>query len=879
MISWRKKLETLLGAWVDLVLRFRYLVLVLGCVTVILAAYYAMHNLGMNTSTRDMLSPELPWRKADLAIDEKFPQFSNNITVVVEAPTPDQAADAATLLQQHLVTETEFFQSVYYPSGLEFFKRSALLYLDPGELQDLADDLAAIQPFLSRLTEDHSVRGLFAMLNQALEAKLEGEDIDLSPLLTRINRAFAAREQKQPYTLSWQALMGGGSEDQPVYREFIVLHPVANYGSIFPYARAMDRLHALVAGPGLINDPGVRVRLTGSAALSHEEMLNVSRGATNSSIAAFILVTLILLIGLRSLRLTIASLMVLVAGLIYTAWFAAFTVGELNLISVAFTVLYIGLGADFAIHFCLRYRELLEQGQASRAALHTTATDTGMALILCMGTTALGFYAFIPTDYDGVAELGLISGTGMLISFLVTLTLLPALLAVLPARRLKALSTSDNLARAALRTFPVRHARTIRRVTVVVTLAALVLASHLKFDHNTLNLQSRKNESVQTFLDLLADSDVTPWTGTTLAQGAADARTLAARLEQVPVVKKVVWLDDFIPDRQEEKLSIIADMDLLLTGTAGTVQKPAPADSEQILELTRFRQLLASAIHSGEAGNAYQTLHDHLGRYLDDAAGLDDRSRYESIARLQHSLLASFPARFAALMQSLQAEEVSAATLPEEIRERWVNHNTYRLEIQPLDNLLDNEMLRRFVREIQDVVPAVSGTPVISVEAGSAVVKAFQQAFLYAFLATSLLLLLLTHRAMDVVLIMTPLLLAALFAGSIGVLAGMNLNFANIIALPLLLAIGMDSGIIMLQRARKLARIDDSLLASSSARAIVLSALTTICSIGNLAFSPHPGTASMGMLLTIGLIMTLICTLIILPSLLAGKLPQEKSRD
>ncbi len=878
--SWRQWLEQSLSALMVWVHQFRLLIIGLAVISMLICVVYTADHLGMNTDTRDMLSSDLPWRQVDQQIDMLFPQYTDKILVVIEAPTPDQARDSADLLNSKLRNEHDLFKSVYYPGGSDFFKTNALLYLDINELQDLADQLAKIQPFLARLIEDQSLRGLFRMLDEALVAIQEGEDVDLDPLLIRINNVMSAQLEGRSQALSWQALMGGVDVEKPLYREFIILQPVLDYGGLFPAKPAMLKLRSLADAIHTASDNTIRIRLTGSAALSYEEMLSVSQGTVFSSVASFILVTLILFIGLRSFHLTFASLITLLAGLIYTAAFAALSVGELNLISVAFAVLYIGLGADFAIHFCLRYRELISQQQEHLIALRKTAADTGLSLVLCAGTTALGFYAFTPTDYDGVAELGLISGTGMIISLVITLTLLPALLGMYPLNpeKLKPLG-KDTPRIIKLRRLPYRYAGKILMVTAVLTVASLYAMTRLEFDHNTLNLQSQKNESVKTYRDLLADSDTSPWISLVLTHSAEETVKISQQLEKLPLVNKVVSALDLVPEQQDEKLLIIEEMDLLLGPLTLTVDSMAPPnDTERLAALHAFHTALATLPASMSRLTAYQQLHKTLGRFLETLNHQDEQTRQRSLQVLEHNLLDTFAGRLDTLLTALGAEPFSLETLPAEIRDRWISNGSYRVEIYPRENLMDNHALREFVNEIRTVAPDVSGSPVISIEASDAVVGAFQQAFLYALIATCLLLLVLTDRPVDTVYILIPLLLAALFTGGISVVFDMPLNFANIIALPLLLAIGMDSGIHILNRARNAAPEDGELLASSSARAVICSALTTIASIGNLALSPHLGTASMGKLLTIGLIMTLICTLVILPSLLPGHLhPKEHS--
>ena len=874
--AWSEIPDNILSFWVGLVEKYYLMIILLIMAGSVFALIYTVRNLGMNTSTTDMLSPDLEWRQLDLKIDKLFPQFTNNILVVIEASTPDEANDAGKILYEHLQNETGIFRFIYYPSGLPFFKTSSLLYLDTDELQDLADNLAAIQPFLSRLTMDQSIRGLFNMLSDAVEAKIDGTKIDLTSITEEINSAFIAVENDRHYRLSWQSLMRGNEDKKSIYRDFIVLQPVLDYGGLFPAEAAIKKIHSLAKNLQLTTKNNINVRLTGSVVLSYEELQSVSRGMGLSVIIAFSLVAVILIAGLRSIWLVLSTLITLLTGLIYTAWFATVTVGELNLISVAFAILYIGLGVDFAIHFCLRYREQTGLGKNSSAALKNTIIGIGKSLALCAVTTAIGFYAFIPTDYVGVAELGWISGTGMLISLLITLTLLPALLKLFPVTY----NTNDpaprntNLLR--IINFPVTHSGSIKITTLILAILSLFLVTKLQFDHNTLHLQSPKIESVKTYLDLLADPDNSPWTGTMLADSESMAIRLDKQLSKLPLVEKVVWLNNFIPEGQDEKLGIIEEMDLLLGGITTTAQLSVPQDSERMASIRTFNQWLKTLLDSGEKDPVYRRLHLTINSFLEKTDSLDESGKHDFLNRLEKSLLATFPGRLDALLEAMNADYITRDSLPDEVKSLWYNNGYYRLEIYPKENLVENEAMRHFVTEIKSEIPQVVGAPVVSIEAGDAVVKAFKQAFSYAFIATVLLLLILVEKKIDTVFILIPLLLAALFTGAISVLLGIPLNFANIIALPLLLGIGVDSGIHILHRVRSAPPENGNLLASSSARAVVISALTTIFSIGNLAFSPHLGTASMGKLLTIGITMTLICTLIVLPSLLAQHIKKSK---
>jgi len=868
--------KSLLQNWINLVQKASISVIVVTFVITAASFHYTTNNLGMNTDTKDMLSPDLLWRQLDAEYERYFPQFTNNILVVIEAPTPDQAQDAAMILHQRLTLETTLFKTVYYPSSLPVFRESGLLFLDTDELQDLTDNLAVIQPFLSRLTTDQSIRGLFSMLVEALDAIEEGDDIDIDSLLDQINLALIATQGQQAYRVSWQNLMNGGEVSSGVYREFIILQPHLDYSGLLPGEDAINRIHQLADELLLESEIGAQIRLTGSVVLSQEELLSVSRGMGIALILALLMVTIIMVFGLGSIRLVAATLITLVTGLILTAAFAAFAVGNLNLISVAFAVLYIGLGVDFAIHYCLRYREFRLRGRDNKEAISATSATVGTSLFLCATTTSVGFFAFIPTDYLGVAELGLISGGGMFISLFITLSLLPAILVRLPYKPSSKENYPSQLIRKYL-AFPINNSRQVLLFSFLIALTLFWYGTQVSFDPNTLNLQDPDNDSVKTYQDLLADSDTTPWTGIILAKGESEARIRSEKLEQLPLVEKTVSINDFIPDNQEEKLLLIEEMYLILGEIPPASSSLSITDTDRRIALSSMYEKLNNMQLDSDQPGLLQ-LKNNLRDYLEYLSILDTSKQSLELQSLEHNLLDSLPGRLDNLSRSLNADYITVDTLPKELADRWHNEDDlYLIEIYPRENIENNGALRSFVKQLQDAEPEVIGSPVISIEASDAVVSAFKRAFLYAFIVITLLLLTLLKNKRDGLCILTALVTAAICTAGISTLLQIQLNFANIIALPLILGIGVDSGIHIVHRFRTDLPTDNSLLATSSARAVFVSALTTMVSIGNLAFSSHLGTASMGKILSIGIIMTSLCMLIFLPAILATQIHEKKA--
>ncbi len=853
--------ERMILCWLQFIEKFR-VPIIIGIVALTIAAvFYIKDNLDMSTSTTDMLSKDLHWRQLDIEYERLFPQFNDNILVVVEAKTPDQARDTAELLYSEFKNDSTFLNDIYYPAILPYFRQSAFLFLELDELQDLSDRLATIQPFLGTLIEDQNLRGLFNMLNDAIQAKQDGEDINIKPLLLEINHAL----EDESHQVSWQRLMNPDDEIEDTYREFIVLQVKDNSNSLLPDEDIIEHVRTTIESIKLANNISIQVRLTGGTVLSYEELKSVSEANIQAILISLILVAIILSIGLGSLSLVSACLTTLLFGLIATTAFATATIGELNLISVAFAVLYIGLGIDFAIHLLLRFREEKLSIADSSHALQMAITHIFKSLILCAITTAIGFYSFIPTDYLGVAELGWIAGSGMFISLIFTFTLLPALLTFIHSKpRLDTQNKHINPVLEIIINIPYKHTKKILLLTLIIILGLSSQYNKISFDTNTLNLQDPDNESVQTYRDLLKDSKTSPWSGILLNKNSAEIQSTKNDVTSLSLVDDVVSLNSFIPEEQEDKLFIIDDMNLLLgtltsSGTISGINNDERLDT--IKKLIKKLESMSADTANEELLSLKNNLHNLLLK-------LNTSKNNEEIKLVEQQLLNSFPGRMRSLADALNAEEVGSNNIPAEIHDRWVSDNHYKLQVLPVENLNNNAAMKRFVKQLQAFNNNVIGSPVISIEAGDAVITAFKSAFTYAFIAISILLILLMKIKIDALIILLSVLIGGTFTFGFMLLFNIPLNFANIIGLPLLLGIGVDSGIHIADRFRQEQQTKRNIFMTSSSRGVIVSSLTTICSIGNLAFSSHQGTASMGLLLSLGLASMMISTLLVLPALL-----------
>jgi len=845
-------------ALVGLCLRAAAPVVAVALIGGALCGFYAATHAAIDTDTDHLISHDLPWRQREKALDAAFPQNADLLAVVIDGATAGAAEDAAARLADWARGRKDLFKSVQQPGGGPFFKRNGLLFLSVAELQEVSDHLIAAQPMLGALAADPSLRGLFSSIDLAVEGIRHGDiaaDALAAPL-TALAEAVESSLAGQPRPLAWEKLLGGRAPEPRELRRFILVQPVLDYSALEPAAKAREAIRAAARDFALTPEHGVRIRLTGSVAVSDEQFASLRHGAVLTTSISLALVCLILFLALRSWRIIAAILATLLAGLAATAAFAFAAVGELNLISVAFAVLFIGIAVDFSIQFSIRYRDERHRSGELGAAIRRAAGGIGGALALAGGATAVGFFSFVPTAYSGVSELGLIAGTSMVIALVLNLTLLPTLLKLLhPPGEPEPVGYAWA---AGLDAFLLRHRRGIIGAAGTAAIAGIALLPLWPFDFDPLDLNDPHAESMATLFDLMKDPSTTPYTIDILAPSLADAESGATRLAALPEVADVVTAASFVPDEQQQKLAIIGDAALLLGPSLSPPQVATPPDDAADLAAiaASARNLRTIAAPSGRAPAA------RLAAALEKLA----RRGAAALPPLRANIVAAIGPRLDDLRQSLSAAPVTLETLPEELRRAWLTADgRARIEVFPKGNARDHDVLRRFVAAVRQVAPEATGSPVTILESGETVLGAFIRAGLIAVGAITLLLWAVLRRLRDVLFVLLPLVLAGLLTAATCVLAGLPLNYANIIALPLLLGIGVAFDIYFVMRWR--AGLAEP-LQSSTARAVLFSALTTATAFGSLALSSHPGTAEMGTLLTLSLFYTLLCTLFVLPALL-----------
>jgi uncharacterized protein len=860
-------LRSTIARIVDFSARNRWPVIAVALVVATLSSIYAARHFAIDTDINHLISTHLPWRQHELAYEKAFPQRAELTLVVVQGKTPENVKRATEALTAKLSERRDIIRSVDQPGGGPYFDKNGLLYLSTDELARTTSQLTSAKPLLGTLAADPSLRGVMDGLSfgtmgvQGGHLKLD----DATRPLTMLADTLDAVAAGAPASFSWRVLVKGKPAESKELRRFIEVHPILDFSALEPGKAASDAIRQAATDLKLTSDYDASIRLTGPIPLSDEEFGTLKESAPIDIGATVIAVLIILWLALRSGRLILACFISLMVGLAATAALGLIMVGALNLISIAFAVLFIGLGVDFGIQFAVRYRAERHEEDELAAALHNTGGNVGAQLTLAATAVAAGFFSFTPTDYRGLSELGLIAGAGMIIAFITSVTLLPALISLLrPPGEPHPLGFAWL---APVDRFMERHRIAIVVLTLLVAVLGLPLLYFLRFDFNVANMRNANTESVATYLELKRDPEAGINSIYILKPSLAEADRLAARVAKLPEVSQTLTLSNLVPESQNEKLGLIRKARAALNATINPQRlRPAPSDAENVRALTTTADALEQIANEERgigAGAARR-----LSRTLTVLAKADAAAR----ARAEAALIPSLKTALDELRNGLKAEPVTLETLPADLKRDWVTEDGRALiEVSPKGDPNDNEVLRRFAAAVLAVEPAATGAPVSLQESGRTVVRAFIEAGLWALVSITILLWIVLRRFGDVLLTLVPLLLAGAVTLEICVLINLPLNFANIIALPLLLGVGVAFKIyyVMAWRAGQ-----TSLLQSSLTRAVVFSAMTTATAFGSLWMSSHPGMSSMGKLLALSLVCTMAAAVLFQPALMGP--PRDK---
>ena len=829
----------------------------------IIGCLLALNGLGVNSDTSQMVSSKLDYRQAQLDFEAAFPDEENRVTVIIRARSEDEADAFTKLLVDEMRQRTDVATDVFAGSTDPYLTRNGLLYLDSDELDEVLANISAAGPVLKRLGRAPDMDRLYLALADAFEPLEEGEELSeaLERAIASVASTIDARLAGTPEPLSWQEIFVETDEDDnpDLHQRIVSISPVLDLSRLQPARPAVYAIDEAVKKLVANGDFQVTADITGNAVLRTEELNSVRDGIGISLSFSVLFIIILLMAALRSWVLVGTSLLALLVTILITAGFAALLYDALNLVSIAFMVLLIGLGIDFMIHLAMHVQEERTRGLSGSESIRQSNHHIGAALALCAPTSAIAFFAFAPTHFTGMTQLGIVSGFGVLVAFAVAVTLLPAVFALLPpnsgVRNEKAVESSNSAFFTSIGLSGPVKARIAVSMIVLGGLSLFLMPS-VRFDADPMALRDPDAPSVTAFNMLFDDKDTQPYNLSLLLPDEDAVNLIKPQLEALGEVREVISPEDLIPEDQFDKLDAI-DIASIGLGLIFDSDESPPED------------LLADApdrLHA--ALNKYPTpatlaLISSLADYR-VALGENPSLRGE----VEGDVFRFWGQQYERLEQQIYPEEITFEALPDTLKNRFVAADgRLRLQIEPEADLRDEAARTSVVHTVREVAPNAAGSARSVLESGRVISRAMIVAIIGAWLAVALLLIAILRDGLLVSVILFSLVLAAVLTTATAVLIGVPFNFANVIAVPLLVGVGADSGIHLGMRARREAAAAD-VYETSTPRAVFFSAVTTICSFGTLMFSAHRGVASMGILLSLAIGFTLICTILVQPWLL-----------
>ena len=862
-----------------------WLVLALALLLSALSIWLTAQRMEFLTGRDDLMPQNTSFNRDYRDFRAEFGSMED-IVVVIEGEDAERVGEFGSRLHDLLVKDRAHFSDVFYPYALPFFRDNGLLFMPLEDLKELRRNLTLAAPVFRALSSSPSVQTLFTHMTGSMERYLSGDEKELPGILFMLDKLGAG------FT-SFGGGKGGAPSMESVFmnpdsafaragrQQILTALPVRDMTGFVPAKAALAVVRAEVKRLRALPEfKGVSVGLTGTPVLEHEEMATSEKDITLATVVSLALTVVLLLFAFRGVLNVVAAMVSLLVAISLSFGFATVAVGHLNILSMVFAVMLIGIGIEYGIQVVLRYQEELRLGAEEMTAIETGLSRNVWAIVMAAATVAAAFLTFVFTDFRGIAELGVIAAGGVAICVLVTFTVLPAML-VLLARRRK--SHSARAMRFSEHGVPARllfgRPKLVIGLTLALCAASLYPLARIAFDYNLMNLQAKGLESVDYAYKLMRSKENSGYFAVVTAKSAAEARAKTARLEALTTVDHVVSINTLVPDHQQEKLAELAAVRRELADV-----KPAPYEEDlSLMELPRvFENFRNAAVALKERlekegrpeAKQAAAFVATLDRFF---AGLEkerDRNAVGMLQDFQGGMFKDLPGKIALLKQSLTASPVTEADVPKELRSRFVGKTgKLMLQVAPKGEIFNREPLKAFVDEVRSVDPHATGEPVMVYESMTIMRDSYRLAFIYAF-AAIVGILLIAFRSVKYALIgLVPLLVGLLFMVSGMWLFGISFNSANIIVMPLVLGIAIDSGIYIINRYRREDGSPASVILSSTGVGVFLNTLTIMASFGALMVARHQGVFSIGAVMSLGMVACQVAFMITLPAVLtlAGK--------
>ncbi len=863
-----------------------------------LSIVYTVASLQFWTSQRALISQEN--RLVQLA--EEADQFSDFDTFVVAIENRDKqrSLEFIRALAPRLEADHQHFAEVFWRIDPEQFKPWALLYAKEKDLLSLRDNLRGHDTFIRNFAQSPGLSTFFDQLNNEMAERMVGElftgfldkeksqdgkPMDLQFLIRVLHEMKEHLHGQTAFASPWRSFFADAGADDELEegyfwtenKQYLLLFvtPGQAAGGFSRWQASLVKLRKTVAEVKA-GFPGINVGVTGQKALGEDEMGAALHDMSLATLLSLGGLAVLLVAFWRGIRRPLIEMATLVTALSVTFGLTTLFIGHLNLLSVVFAPMLLGLGIDYGVHWFARYREEQQCNNASKEeALQTTMIRLGPGILLAGLTAALSFLPLVLTGFKGLEELGLICAIGLVMATAASLCLLPALLMLFdkdeqgdPARRNQEVKPFLKLTRTGA----------VILVSVAAVAAAISLweGRKVEFDLNTLRLQSKRAESVIWERKLVEGSHRSSMYGVILAHSLEEVERKTKALKMLPTVSEVQSVMSLLPSDQEQKIATLRQIKPLLAGIEPLQGAQQPVNAEQLDQLLgriRFKMLESSGSEWG-VSKPLQTQMQEVRGLIDEIRqsfhGTDRIRLQRELKTFEDDLIKDLDAKLDLLRKGAEARPMRIEDLPKQLRERYVGRShLYLIRIFPAQNIWEPDLLKRFVRDLRSVDPDAVGDPVTLSTFTEAFRNACIKAALYAVVFIFVLLILTFRSLVSTLLALAPLVVGTAWTFGLMYLFRINLNLANSIFLPLILGAGVEYGIIIVQRWRQgSSDWAGGSCPSSTGMGVVLAGLSTTVGFGSLTISEHQGVHSLGLLTTIGSLSVLAAAVLFLPAVL-----------
>ena len=878
----------LLGLLADAVIRFRWLFLWPQLLLFGLAIIYTAKHLEFDPSRDNLVGSGKSYHQNYLNFKKEFPS-QDDLVVVVESEDPEKNRQFVERLGAKLEVETNIFTNVIYRTDLRMLGRKALLFVPEEDLRGLQTNLADFLPFIQRFSQVTNLDSLFGLVNsQFLHAKNEANKennalIGALPMMQRIVDQAAASLQRPgiPPSPGITALFGGGDEDV-----YIVFTNQLNSNRIYLVTAqaktedlndaAVDRLRFLIARTeGEV--PGLNIGVTGGPVLDHDEMVQSQKDSTFASIFSLILCSLIFIYGYQETGRPLKATLCLLVGLAYSLAFTTATIGHLNILTITFLPIIIGLAIDFGVHLITRYEEELRLGKREEEALHRAMVYTGQGIFTGALTTAAAFLAMVLTNFRGIQEMGAICGAGMLICFIPMMTMLPVMLFRGRQNRMDQEQAHKPPLRSRLERVWLRRPVATVLVTVALTVVAISKFYKVHFDYDLLDMQSKGLPAVVFEKKLIDSAGKSVLFAAVQADSAEQAVELGKEIMKLTnEVNSVDSIATNLVGEQKKQRQLIRQIKADIAPLHFAPEDRRPADvwelSSTLYSTAGYMGAAADDIGTNEPALAAQMLNlrDSIfalrRQMLSDGEAQRDAAA-SKLGEFQQSLFTDVHDTFQALQEQEDSTPLRAQDLPPALRSRFIGvTGKFLLQVYPKDDVWQRNNQEHFVKALQKIDPKVTGTPVQLYYYTELLKESYQKAAWYALIIIAIMIFVHFRTLSSVMLALLPVGIG--FIWLVGLMGWLGILFdpANIMTLPLVIGIGVTNGIQILNRFAE--EKNPGILSKSTGKAVFVSGLTAISGFGSLILARHQGIRSLGEVMSIGVATCMIVALTLLPALL-----------